>query len=122
MAVKMEADFAASKRDGGIVTAFQQVVSARRKAFIGALKCMYFLVKEKTCTHYYFFASVRACEITGSLYLLDVQVGGNAMYTSERFMQELVQCLGESVSVPLLVQVRQSPFLHYALMKPPMYL
>ena len=25
-------------------------------------------------------------------------------------MQELIQCLGESVSSPLLVQVRQSPF------------
>ena len=47
MAVKVEADLSSSKRDGGIVISLQQVVSAQRKAFIDALKCMYFLVKRE---------------------------------------------------------------------------
>ena len=39
-AVRMEADLSSSRRDGGIAMAMQQVVSAQRKAFIGALKCL----------------------------------------------------------------------------------
>ena len=58
-----------------------------------------------------FFASIQAFQSLGASYLSDIQVGGNVMYTctSECFMQELIQCLGERVSSPLLVQVRQSP-------------
>ena len=33
----------------------------------------------------------------GASYLSDLHVGGNAHYTSERCMQELLQCLGEIV-------------------------
>ena len=42
LAVMMEADLRSSKRDGGIAMAIDKVVSAERKAFIGARKCMYF--------------------------------------------------------------------------------
>ena len=45
LAVKMEADLASSKKDRGIAMALDKVMSAERKAFIGALKCMYFLTK-----------------------------------------------------------------------------
>ncbi len=46
-AVKMEADLCSTRVDGGIAMAFQRVVSAQRKAFLGALKCMYFLNKRE---------------------------------------------------------------------------
>ena len=36
-------DLCSSCRDGGIAMALQKVTSAKRKAFIGSLKCMYFL-------------------------------------------------------------------------------
>ena len=61
MAVKMEADLAASKRDGDIVMALQQVVSAQRKSFIGALKCMHFLVKREIV-----HTTIFLCKMTGS--------------------------------------------------------
>lgn len=40
-AVQMEVALQASKRDGGIERALDCVVSAQRKIFIAALKCMY---------------------------------------------------------------------------------
>ena len=115
LAVKMEADLATSKRDGGIAMALQQVVSARRKAFFGALKCMYFLVKGEIAHTTNFLPLLELAKSLGASYLSDIQVGGNATYTSERFMQELIQCLGESVSGPLLVQVCQSPFFAFCI-------
>ena len=45
LAMRMEADLASSRKDGGIAMALDKVISAERKAFIGALKCMYFLTK-----------------------------------------------------------------------------
>ena len=46
-AVQMEVTLQASKKDGGIHKALESVVSAQRKAFIGALKCIYFLNKRE---------------------------------------------------------------------------
>ena len=86
LAIKMEADLAASKRDGDIAMALQQVVSARRKACFGALKCMYFLVKRETAHTTNFLPLLELAKSLGASYLSDIQVGGNATYTSERFM------------------------------------
>ena len=51
LAVRMEVDLTSSKRDGGITMVLEKVVSAERKAFIGALKCMYFLTKREIAQH-----------------------------------------------------------------------
>ena len=37
----------------------------------------------------------------GASYLSDIQVSGNAHYTSEHIMQEMVQCLGDTVLNPI---------------------
>ena len=42
-AKKIEADLVSSRKDGGIKKTFDRVVSAEGRAFIGGLKCMYFL-------------------------------------------------------------------------------
>ena len=81
-AVQMVADLFPSKKEGGIVMALQHVVSAHWKGFIGALKCMYFLNQKKL-------------HIQQLLCLLE-RYFGNAHYTSEHYMQELLQCLGET--------------------------
>ena len=84
-AVKMEATLSSSRADGGIRMAFECVVSAERKAMIGALKCMYFLNKREIAHTTNF---IPLCELGKSLgvkYLEDLQRGGNAHYTSERF-------------------------------------
>ena len=47
LALKMEEDLVSSRTHGGIERAFDQLVSAKRRAFIGTLKCMYFLNKRE---------------------------------------------------------------------------
>ena len=76
------------KKNDGFAMALQRVVSACRKAFIGALKCMYFL------NH------LEIPHTTNFVLLLEL---GNSM-------QELLQCLGETVVEPISSHVPQSPF------------
>ena len=109
-AVKMEADLSSAQTDGGITMAFQRVVSAQRKAFIGALKCMYFLNKREVAHTTNFVPLLELGKSLGASYLADIQVGGNAHYSSERFMQEIVECLGKAVFNPIVSKLRQSPF------------
>ena len=45
--MEMECVLASSGKDGGIAMALEKAVSAERKAFIGALKAMYFLNKRE---------------------------------------------------------------------------
>ena len=90
--------------------ALQCVVSAHRKAFIGALKCMYFLNHQEIPHTTNFVPLLELGKSLGASYLSDLYVGGNAHYTSECCMQELLQCLGETVAEPISSHVRQSPF------------
>ena len=89
-----EVTLQASKKDGGIHKALESVVSAQRKAFIGALKCMYFLNKREIA-HTTNFPLLDLAKGLGVEYLNDLYVGGNAAYRSERFVQEIVSALGE---------------------------
>ena len=110
-AVQMEADRCSSKKDGGIAMALQRVISAHRKAFIGALKCMYFLNHLEIPHTTNFVPLLELSKSLGASYLSDLYVGDNAHYTSERCMQELLQCLGDIVAEPISSHVHQSPFL-----------
>ena len=67
----------------------------------------------------YFHSSLSACERSlgstlgkslGTLYLQDLQRGGNAHYTSEHFKQELVEALAETVAKPIQENLCKSPF------------
>ena len=56
---------------------------------------------------------VPLCELgksLGVLYLEDLDKSGNAHYTSERFKQELVQALAETIAKPIQEHLRTSPF------------
>lgn len=109
-AVKMEAALCSSRTDGGIEMAFQRVLSAERKAMIGTLQCMYFLNKREIAHTTNFIPLCELGKSLGALYLQDLQRGGNAHYTSERFKQELVQALAETVAKPIRESIRRSPF------------
>ena len=53
------------------------------------------------------------CELSkslGALYLQNLQRGGNAHYTSERFKQELVEALAPTVAKPIQESLHKSPF------------
>ena len=109
-AVKMEATLCSSRGDGGIRMAFERVVSAERKAMLGALKCMYFLNKREVPHTTNFVPLCELGKSLGALYLEDLHKSGNAHYTSERFKQELVQALAETIAKPVQEHLRASPF------------
>ncbi len=44
----------------------------------------------------------------GVSYLSDLHVGGNAHYTSERCVQELLQCLSDTVAEPIAQNMQVS--------------
>ena len=100
-AIKMEAALGSSRTDGGIEMAFQWVISAERKAVIGSLKCMYFLNKREIAHTTNFVPLCELGKYLGAVYLQDLQRGGNAHYTSERFKQEIMQALAETVAKPI---------------------
>ena len=110
LAMRMEADLASSRNDGGMAMALGKVISAERKAFTGALKCMYFLTKREIPHSTSFTPLLELGKSLGATYLQDLHLGGNAQYTLERFVQEVVQALGETVSAPIISSVCQSPF------------
>ena len=108
--MEMECVLASSGKDGGIAMALEKVVLAERKAFIGALKAMYFLNKREIAHTTNFMPLLDLGKSLGATYLNDMHIGGNASYTSERTMQELVRALGETVSIEIYQQLQMSPF------------
>ena len=56
--------------------AFKRVVSAERKAMIGALKCMYFLTKREIPHTTNFTPLCELGKALGAQYLQDMQCGG----------------------------------------------
>ena len=109
-AMQFEATASSSRMDGGIVMAFQRVVSAERKAMIGVLKCMYFLTKQEIPHTTNFVPLCNLCKLLGLEYLQDLQHGANAQYTSERIKQELVQAFALNIAEPILENMCASPF------------
>ena len=89
--------------------AFDKAVSVQKKAFTGQLKCMYFLNKQEIAHTTKFLPLVELGKSLGATYLGDVNVGRNAKYTSERFMQEIVLSLGETIRQEIMDEVKSSP-------------
>ena len=106
----MEADLALVKKHGGIEKAFEQVISAERRAFIGALKCMYYLTKREIAHTTKFSPLLELAKSLGATYLQDMTVGQNAKYSSERFMQECVEALATVISKDIIKSLRDLPF------------
>ena len=66
--------FFSSGRDRDIVMVMQRVVSAERKAFIVALKCMYFLNYRKISHTINFVPILELAKSLGASYLSDLKV------------------------------------------------
>ena len=60
-------------RDGGLEMAFQQQVVAQRKAVIGALKVVYWLVKEEIAYTTKYESLLSLAQSLGCTYLSDLQ-------------------------------------------------
>ena len=100
-----------SRTDGGIEKAFEREVSAERRAFIGGLKCMYFLNKREMAHTTNFLPFVELGKSLGATYLEDMNIGQNAKYTCKRFMQESVQALAEVMSHDIIESLQVSTFI-----------
>ena len=104
----------ASERNGGIVQAFSARVIANRKALIGSLQILYWLVKEEIA-HTTKFVSLHDLAIhLGCDYLRDLNLGGNAHYSSEQCISELLQSLSAVIEERILSNLSSSEF--FALM------
>ena len=110
VAVNMDVQLGLTAVDGGIEGAFKEVSSAERKAFIGHLKCKYWLIKAKVSHTTNFESLIELCESLGCEYLQKIRKADNAKYTLERFMQEVVEALGKVVHDDVLKEVKASPF------------
>ena len=113
-AKQLETQLCLSRKDGGIEQAFCVVESAERKAMKAAMMCMYWLAKQEIPHTTNFVGRIQLAQSLGATYLTDLNLGGNAHYTSERFMQEAITSLGEVISISIFDKVRSSPF--FALM------
>ena len=53
---------------------------------------------------------VELCKSLGATYLDDINIGQNAKYISEHFMQESIQALAEIISQDIMKSLQTSPF------------
>lgn len=102
-AMRLKAQLSAT---GNIAQAFTVVESAERRAMIGAFKCMYWLCKQEIPHTTNFTSLLQLGKNLGATYLNDMCVGGNAQYTSERFVQEVVMPLGSVISGGILEELK----------------
>ena len=101
---------------GGIKEVMQEQVVLQRETVIGAMKCLYWLCKQEIAhtTNYMYEPLLSLAMNLGCTYLSALKVGGNAHYTSERIVQELVQLLAQQIEDAQLKAVNCSMF--YGLM------
>ena len=107
--MRIESTRILAEQRGGIIEAFGEVVTEQKKAFIGHLKCMHFLAKEEIAHTTNFTRLVKLSKSLGGVYLGNISMCQYMKYTSERFMQEIVLALGETVQEPLKAEMQSSP-------------
>ena len=101
----------AAKRSGGIRAAVEQQVALKRQAVIGALKCLYWLVREEAAHHTKFGSLLELGKSLGCSYLSELELGKNAHYTSHRIIDEFLSALSKCVEDVILSKVQESPVL-----------
>ena len=65
---------------------------------VGVMKCLYWLHKQGIPHATKYVPLLELAKSLGATYLNDLYLGGNAHYTSERFVQEVVMSLGSTIS------------------------
>lgn len=82
----------------------------KREAFIGALKTMYFLAENELPQTTLYTKLIEHSKRMGCNYLEHLNQAGNAHYTSERIVQELVQVLAAQVRSDVLQEIQSSSY------------
>ena len=99
---------------GGIKEALDKQVTLQRQALIAAMKCLYWLCKQEIAHTTNYEPLLSLVKNLGCTHLSALNVGGNAHYTSECIIQELVITLAQQIEDSQLHALRTSPF--YGLM------
>lgn len=102
------------KARGDIREAIEGQVVLQRNAVIGAMKCLYWLCKQEIPHTMNYEPLMSLAANLGCTYLSALNICGNAHYTSERIVQELVQLLAQQIEDSQLEAVASSLF--YGLM------
>ena len=104
-----EALAAMALADGGIEHAFEKTLQIKKKAVKGAMKILYWLSKNEVA-HFTKFESLKdLCIELGCTYLKELNVGGNAKYTSHRIISEWLGIMSQIIEQNILMTVRASP-------------
>ena len=93
----LETQLCLSRKDGGIQQSFAAIESAERKVMIAAMKCLYCLCKQEIAHTTNYVPLLELVKSIGATYLHDLNLGSNAHYTSERFLQEVVSLVKVSL-------------------------
>lgn len=96
---------------GQIEKTFSLVSNLQRDAFIGALKTMYFLIKNELSHTTLYEKLLEHAKLMGCKYLENLNVAKNANYTSERIMQELAEVLSSQIRNITIRKIADSPFI-----------
>ena len=108
-AAQMEATAIAARRTGGIHAVVGEQVCLQRQAVKGALKCTHWLAKEEIALYTKFPSLLNLGKLLGCSYLHELDIAGNAHYTSNRMIDEFLTVLSQCVENDILVKVRASP-------------
>ena len=86
----------------------EDAISHERRAVIGSLKCLYFLVKSEL-PHSTNFSGILDLAISlGCDYLRNLWQGRNASYRSDQMIAEFMQSLSDCVNERVLERMHQS--------------
>ena len=108
LASEQQAQAEESARSGGIRQSFETCVTVERKAFI---KVMHWLAKEEIAHTTKFESLISLAVSIGAKELKSRSKGGNAKYTSERTMYEIIEVLSATIEEEILQVISTSPLI-----------
>ncbi|KAE8293775.1 hypothetical protein D5F01_LYC06711 [Larimichthys crocea] len=100
----------AAERTGGIAQAMKKQVNLERSAFLAALRAMYWLTTNEIPHTTNFSSLLDMMRGLGLSYLSHLNKAGNAHYTSEEIMQEMVQVLSDEPRQHIFNSMRKSRY------------
>ena len=91
---------------------FEMQTTLNRLAVMAAMECLYWLVKSEIPHTTHYSSLLKGAEFMECEALKHLNHGDNAIYTSQRIIQEFLQVLGEQMEQEILENLWSSP--HYS--------
>ena len=94
----------------GIESSIAQQASLEKKALIGAFQTMYWLAKEEIAHTTHYASLLELAKSLGCEYLNLLRKGDNVNYTSQRTMQDMLQCISQQINGPIIDELRDCSY------------